>query len=62
MVGLRAMAALQTATLILTRSTGAARQWVGEPLDKTTLAEDQMGEYTGLDNKAGPSSSSTATA
>ncbi len=54
MVGMGAMAALQTATLILTPSTVAARQWIGELLDKTTLAEDQIGEYTGLEKAIRP--------
>jgi DNA excision repair protein ERCC-3 len=47
MVGLAAMEKLQSATLILTTNTVAARQWMAELLDKTTLTEDQIGEYTG---------------
>jgi DNA excision repair protein ERCC-3 len=47
LVGMGVMAALQTATLILTPSTVAARQWIGELLDKTTLTRDEIGEYTG---------------
>lgn len=54
LVGMGVMAALQTATLILTPSTVAARQWIGELLDKTTLAEDQIGEYSGLDKQIRP--------
>jgi len=46
-VGMAAMEKLQTATLILATNTVAARQWIAELLDKTTLAEDQIGEYTG---------------
>jgi DNA excision repair protein ERCC-3 len=46
-VGLAAMEKLQTATLILTTNTIAARQWISELLDKTTLTADQIGEYTG---------------
>jgi DNA excision repair protein ERCC-3 len=53
-VGMGAMAALQTATLILTPSTIAARQWIDELLDKTTLTEDQIGEYTGLEKQIRP--------
>lgn len=53
-VGMGAMAALQTATLILTPSTVAARQWINELLDKTTLTEDQIGEYTGLEKQIRP--------
>jgi DNA excision repair protein ERCC-3 len=54
MVGMGAMSALQTATLILTPSTVAARQWIQELLDKTTLTEDQIGEYTGLEKTIRP--------
>ena len=54
MVGMGVMAALQTATLILTPSTVAARQWIAELLDKTTLTEDQIGEYTGLEKRVRP--------
>jgi DNA excision repair protein ERCC-3 len=53
-VGMGAMAALQTATLILSPSTIAARQWIDELLDKTTLTEDQIGEYTGLEKQIRP--------
>jgi DNA excision repair protein ERCC-3 len=47
MVGMAAMAQMQCATLILTPSTVAARQWKAELLDKTTLREEDIGEYTG---------------
>ncbi len=46
-VGMVAMAQVQMNTLILTPSTVAARQWREELLNKTTLTEDQIGEYTG---------------
>jgi DNA excision repair protein ERCC-3 len=46
-VGLAAMDKLQAATLILTTNTIAARQWIAELLDKTTLTAEQIGEYTG---------------
>ncbi len=46
-VGIGAMAAVQRATLVLTPSTVAVRQWIAELLDKTTLRPDQVGEYTG---------------
>ncbi|MCP4787167.1 MAG: DEAD/DEAH box helicase [Fuerstiella sp.] len=46
-VGLACMAKLQTSTLILTTNVTATRQWVREVLDKTMLAEDQVGEYNG---------------
>lgn len=54
MVGMGAMAALKTATLILTPSTVAVRQWIHELLDKTTLTEDMIGEYTGLEKQVRP--------
>ncbi len=46
-VGLGALALLQTSTLILTTSTIAVRQWIDELLDKTSLTSDEIGEYTG---------------
>lgn len=47
MVGMAVMAKLQCATLVLTPSTVAARQWRAELLDKTDLREDDIGEYSG---------------
>lgn len=47
-VGMAAMAQMQTGTLILSPNTVAVRQWIDELLDKTTLTEDQIGEYSGL--------------
>lgn len=47
MVGMAVMAQIQTATLILTPSTVAARQWRAELLDKTDIPEQDIGEYTG---------------
>jgi DNA excision repair protein ERCC-3 len=46
-VGIGAMHRLQTQTLVLTTNTVALRQWKNELLDKTTLTEDQIGEYSG---------------
>jgi len=46
-VGMGVMNALQTHALILTTNTVALRQWKSELLDKTTLTEDQIGEYSG---------------
>jgi len=46
-VGIGAIHALQMQTLVLTTNTVALRQWKSELLDKTTLAEDQIGEYSG---------------
>ena len=46
-VGIAAIQRLQTQTLVLTTNTVALRQWRHELLDKTTLAEEQCGEYSG---------------
>ena len=54
MVGLAAMVRAQTATLILCPNTVAVRQWIREILDKTTLTEDQVGEYSGLKKDVKP--------
>ena len=59
MVGMAAMAHLQCATLILTPSTVAARQWKTELLDKTDLREEDIGEYTGQTKEIRPITLST---
>jgi len=59
MVGMAAMAAMQCNTLILTPNTVAVRQWIDELLDKTTLDEAQIGEYTGLRKEVRPVTIST---
>jgi len=46
-VGIGVMHKLQTHTLVLTTNTVALRQWKAELLEKTTLIEDQIGEYSG---------------
>jgi DNA excision repair protein ERCC-3 len=46
-VGLAAMAMIGRSTLILTTSITAVKQWAREILDKTTLTESDLGEYTG---------------
>ena len=46
-IGIGAMAAVGTSTLILATGVTAARQWIAELLDKTTLTIDQIGEYDG---------------
>jgi len=51
LVGLASMVKCQCNTLILTTNVTAARQWIREILDKTTLNDDQVSEYTG-DSKA----------
>lgn len=53
-VGLAVMALLQKSTLILTTSITAVKQWKRELLDKTTLSEDQIKEYTGESKEIGP--------
>ena len=46
-IGIGCMERLQTHTLVLTTNVTAVKQWKQELLDKTTLAEDQVGLYTG---------------
>jgi DNA excision repair protein ERCC-3 len=53
-VGIAAMAAMQRATLVLTTSITAVKQWHREILDKTDLGEDQIAEYTGESKDIAP--------
>ena len=46
-IGLKAMELLQTSTLILAANVTAARQWIKEIIEKTTLDESQVAEYSG---------------
>jgi DNA excision repair protein ERCC-3 len=46
-IGMAAMTLVQARTLILTPNITAARQWMRELIDKTTLTEDQVKEYSG---------------
>ncbi len=46
-VGAGAMAVAKTNTLILVTNTVSARQWKNELLKRTTLTEDEIGEYSG---------------
>ncbi len=46
-VGAGAMAAADTTTLILVTNTVSARQWRAELLRRTSLTEDEIGEYSG---------------
>ncbi|MGE5764523.1 MAG: DNA repair helicase XPB, partial [Mycobacterium leprae] len=46
-VGAAAMARAQATTLVLVTNTVAARQWKTELLRRTTLAENEIGEYSG---------------
>lgn len=47
-VGAAAMALVAATTLILVTTTVAARQWRAELLARTTLTEDEIGEYSGV--------------
>ncbi len=53
-VGIAAMALLQRATLVLTTSITAVKQWHREIRDKTSLAEEQIAEYTGESKNLAP--------
>jgi DNA excision repair protein ERCC-3 len=53
-VGLAAMALVQRATLVLTTSITAVKQWRREMLDKTDLREKDVAEYTGETKEIGP--------
>jgi DNA excision repair protein ERCC-3 len=46
-VGAAAMAQAKTNTLILVTNTVSARQWKAELLKRTTLTEEEIGEYSG---------------
>ncbi|MEO1266888.1 MAG: DNA repair helicase XPB [Myxococcota bacterium] len=47
-VGIGVMDKVKSHTLVLTTNTTALRQWRDEILDKTTLSDEQIGEYSGL--------------
>ncbi|MET0303846.1 MAG: DNA repair helicase XPB [Microbacteriaceae bacterium] len=47
LVGAGAMAQADTTTLILVTNTVSARQWRAELLKRTSLTEDEIGEYSG---------------
>lgn len=53
-VGIVAMSLLQRNTLVLTTSITAVKQWKREILDKTTLTDDDVKEYTGETKEIGP--------
>ena len=53
-VGMACLAAVQASTLVLTTSITACRQWRDELLDKTTLAPDAIGEYSGAAKEVRP--------
>jgi DNA excision repair protein ERCC-3 len=53
-VGAAAMAHAQATTLILVTNTIAARQWRDELIKRTTLTEDEIGEYSGSKKEIRP--------
>ncbi|MEZ0229366.1 MAG: DNA repair helicase XPB, partial [Planctomycetota bacterium] len=53
-VGIAAIAALRTRTLVITTGTAAARQWRGELLGKTTLPAEEVVELTGETSRKRP--------
>jgi DNA excision repair protein ERCC-3 len=54
LVGAGAMARSRTTTLILVTNTVSARQWRDELLRRTTLTEDEIGEYSGSRKEVRP--------
>ncbi len=54
LVGLGVMHRAQTHTLILTTSLAALHQWRDEILDKTSLTEDDIAEYSAQKKEIGP--------
>jgi DNA excision repair protein ERCC-3 len=53
-VGAAAMARASATTLILVTNTVAARQWRDELIRRTTLTEDEIGEYSGIKKQIRP--------
>jgi DNA excision repair protein ERCC-3 len=54
LVGAAAMARASATTLILVTSTVAARQWRDELIRRTSLTEDEIGEYSGAKKEVRP--------
>src|ERR1700710_2336295 len=54
LVGAGAMAQAGTTTLILVTNTVSARQWRSELLKRTSLTEEEIGEYSGLVKQVRP--------
>jgi DNA excision repair protein ERCC-3 len=54
LVGAGAMAQAQATTLILVTNTVSARQWKDELVRRTTLTEDEIGEYSGARKEIRP--------
>ncbi|MEU0519326.1 DNA repair helicase XPB [Streptosporangium sp. NPDC006007] len=53
-VGAAAMAQVKATTLILVTNTVSAHQWKQELLNRTSLSEDEIGEYTGTKKEIRP--------
>ncbi|MGE5542489.1 MAG: DNA repair helicase XPB [Bacillota bacterium] len=58
-VGMGVMSRLREQTLILSTNVVAVRQWIDELLDKSTLGENDVGEYTGERKEIRPVTVST---
>ena len=54
LVGAATMAVAKTNTLILVTNTVSARQWKAELLKRTSLSEDEIGEYSGSVKEIAP--------
>ncbi|KQT91450.1 helicase [Marmoricola sp. Leaf446] len=54
LVGAAAMAQAKATTLILVTNTVSARQWKSELVRRTTLTEDEIGEYSGAKKEVKP--------
>ncbi len=54
LVGAAAMAQAQATTLILVTNTVSARQWKSELVRRTSLTEDEIGEYSGAKKEIKP--------
>ncbi|GHV90695.1 helicase [Spirochaetia bacterium] len=53
-VGMAFMTLLKTNTLILTTNVAAVHQWIEELLDKTSLRQEEIAEYTGDSKSVAP--------
>ncbi len=53
-IGMSCIAQIQSSTLILTTSVTSIRQWIDELLDKTTIMNDQVGEYSSKEKNVRP--------
>ncbi|MBN2051346.1 MAG: DEAD/DEAH box helicase [Spirochaetales bacterium] len=54
LVGMKVMEQLSTHTLILATNVTAVHQWIDELLSRTTLKEEEIGEYTGSKKEIRP--------